>query len=63
MTDTNTSHVVILDDGPTDILHLHCERCGADLRLKLPVSVDEMAAANDAFVARHKGCEERSEKA
>lgn len=28
MTDTPTSHVVILDDGPTDILHLHCERTG-----------------------------------
>lgn len=51
-----TEHVVFLNRGPDDILHLHCEHCGADLRLKLPVSIDEMCAANDAFVARHRDC-------
>ena len=51
-----TDHVVALNDGPPDILHLHCDHCGADLRLKLPVSIDEMCATNASFAARHKGC-------
>lgn len=60
---TDTHHIVYLfcprdGDGPKDIAHLHCNRCGADLCLKLPMSVDEVVAASEAFVAWHKGCEE-----
>lgn len=51
-----TDHVVAIDDGDPKIMRLHCEHCGADLRIKLPVSIDEMCAATDAFVARHKDC-------
>lgn len=58
---TDTSHIVVLDDVPHDVLHVRCDRCGADLRIHLPVAVDEMVAANDAFVARHKGCAAKAE--
>ena len=58
---TDTSHIVVINHVHGEILHLHCERCGADMHLTMPTSFGEMVNANDAFVARHKGCAAKAE--
>jgi len=51
-----TPHVVIDPLAPVGQLALLCTRCGGRLSLALPVSVDEMVSANEAFAARHREC-------
>lgn len=60
---TTTSHILVINHVHGEILHLHCERCGADMHLTMPTSFGEMVNANDAFVARHKDCAAKAEPA
>lgn len=52
-----TAHVVIDKGAPSTQLGMKCAHCGAKLALALPVAVDEMCAATDAFGERHRKCE------
>lgn len=52
---TKQSH--IWSTPGNDKLTFHCHHCGGLLTLALPVSIDEMSAAAQAFIERHRACE------
>lgn len=45
-------HIVTLDGGAASL----CLRCGATIRMALPISVRVWCAANRAFIAEHRAC-------
>ena len=53
-------HVVILFDGIKPIENpfaIKCERCGQELQVSMPISVDMINGIQKAFVREHKTCE------
>lgn len=52
----STDHVLIDGKAPSTQLALLCAHCGGRLVLALPVAVDEMANASQAFTERHRAC-------
>jgi hypothetical protein len=53
-------HVVILFDGIKPIANpfaIKCERCGQELQVSMPISVDMINGIQKAFLREHKTCE------
>lgn len=51
-----SAHVVIDPAAPSNQLGMVCRHCGGKLALSLPVSVDEMGSAMEAFTRKHRAC-------
>ena len=51
----NTDHVVA-HDGTRHPFGFECLHCGAVLGIALPVSVDEVGPASEAFLKKHRDC-------
>jgi hypothetical protein len=54
----NANHIVAVHRGD-NMSTARCLNCGMELKLGLPITVDEWCAVMKGFVERHKDCVDR----
>lgn len=48
-------------EGGTNMLKLWCDRCGGNLTLTLPMSIDGVAKISNVMVNEHRNCKEKTD--